>query len=221
MPEPARRLQIESTFPNHRILRGVPDPRQRAADTFATLRLKTGGAAPTVSTIRFENVQMALRVCLWAHAAVRTAIPNRGVTSMNKENVVSDKLEVHELFARYYTAVDTADADGWLSLWADDGVFDSGKIQAQGKENLRKFIVEHFSMHLETRHYCANVFVDMDGDRAAASSYMLVRSAVDQSAQTATAMCRSKLRKVGNAWKLTEHRYKTDSSFDFAAIGMK
>src|SRR5262245_43038655 len=134
---------------------------------------------------------------------------------MNSESVLSAKLEVHELFARYYTAIDSADPAGWVACWADDGVFDSGGKHAQGKENLRAFIDEHVAMGFKTRHFCTNVFVDIKGDQATASNYMMVRSAVDQNAQTATAICKSKLRRVGGAWKLTEHRYQADPSFDF------
>jgi ketosteroid isomerase-like protein len=127
----------------------------------------------------------------------------------------ADHIEIHELFARYYVAVDTHDSETWFGLWAEDGVFDSGRIRAEGMDELRTFTAGHKKMNLQTRHFCTNVFVDVDGDEASATNYMLVRSTVDQSAQSATALCESKLRKVDGEWKFTEHVYETDPSFDF------
>ena len=126
----------------------------------------------------------------------------------------ADRIEIYELFARYYVAVDTHDPETWLELWTDDGVFDSGRIRAEGRDGLRAFMAEHEKMDLRTRHFCTNVFVDVDGDEASATNYLLVRSTVDQSAPSATVLCESRLRRVDGQWKFTEHVYETDPSFD-------
>ena len=51
-----------------------------------------------------------------------------------------DAAEIAELFNRYYTFVDASDVEGWLGLWAPEGVYNSGHVRAEGMAELRAFI---------------------------------------------------------------------------------
>lgn len=127
-----------------------------------------------------------------------------------------DAAEIAELFNRYYTAVDTADAEGWLGLWAPDGVYDSGHVRAEGLEQLRAFITAH-TVH--TRHLSTNVFADVSGTRAVASNYMVVLPTSGKAEVIATAHCRSELVKRDGRWRLTRHTYRPDLNFLPPGVG--
>jgi ketosteroid isomerase-like protein len=130
-----------------------------------------------------------------------------------------DRILIHELFGRYYHAVDTKDAEGWLALWADDGLLSNAPHEARGREQLAVFARDHVAdPGKHTRHLVTNVFCDVDGDRAAATSYMLVVDSAVQDAQRATAICHSDLVRDGDGWKLRRHVFQTDPSFDFARL---
>lgn len=125
-------------------------------------------------------------------------------------DTAADRQQITELFARYYTAVDEHDADAFVALWAEDGVFDSGYLHFEGREQLHAFIANH---DVQTRHFVSNVFIDLDGDQARAHSYMLVVPSVGKAEVTATAHCVSELRKSDGRWRLTRHTYRADPSF--------
>jgi ketosteroid isomerase-like protein len=131
-----------------------------------------------------------------------------------------DKIEIHELFSRYYYAVDMKDVKGWLSLWVEDGLFQNGDlIRAAGMEELTAFANKHINAPLKhSRHMVTNISTTINGDQAEAITYMLVMDSHVQDFQHATAICRSKLRKVNGEWKLTSHIYATDPSFDFSKL---
>jgi ketosteroid isomerase-like protein len=123
---------------------------------------------------------------------------------------LDDRLEIHELLSRYYIAVDEHDADAWVALWTEEGVFDSGYLHLEGRAQLHQFMAGH---DVQTRHLVTNVRTEVQGDRALAESYMLVVPRVDKPEVIATAHCRSELRKVDGRWKLTRHTYKPDPSY--------
>jgi predicted SnoaL-like aldol condensation-catalyzing enzyme len=127
-----------------------------------------------------------------------------------------DAAEISELFSRYYTAVDTADAEGWLRLWAPNGVYDSGHQRAEGPAQLRAFISGHV---VHTRHLVTNVFADVSGETAVASNYMVVLPTSGTPDVIATAHCRSELAKVQGRWLLTRHQYEPDVSFLPPGVG--
>jgi len=127
-----------------------------------------------------------------------------------------DRSEIADLFARYYTAVDTHDVEGWVALWAPDGAFDSGHVRARGTDELRAFMQGHT---VQTRHLVTNVAVDVQGDRATASNYMLVLPTTGNPLPIATAHCRSELVRVGRGWKLLRHVYRPDPSFIPPGVG--
>jgi predicted SnoaL-like aldol condensation-catalyzing enzyme len=131
-------------------------------------------------------------------------------------NVNSDRARIADLFARYYTAVDTHDVEGWLALWAEDGRLDSGHVRAHGPAELRSFIAGHV---VHTRHLVTNVIVDVDGDRARVQNYMLVLPTSGKPDPIATAHCRSELVRRGDDWRLVSHVYRPDPSFLPPGVG--
>ena len=130
-----------------------------------------------------------------------------------------DKLAIHELIGKYYFLVDTQNKAAWLGLWAEEGVLQNGDNIARGREQLQQFADDHITdPNKHTQHMATNIFTELTGDEATAVSYMLVIDSIVQQAQHATAICESKLRKVGGEWKLVSHVFKTDASFDYSKL---
>lgn len=82
----------------------------------------------------------------------------------------ADRMEIHELIARYNRAVDGGDADGWVKTFTEDGVFESLLVGTfRGREELAEF-AKRFSVEPEYaswvggQHWIGNVIVDPRGE---------------------------------------------------------
>jgi 3-phenylpropionate/cinnamic acid dioxygenase small subunit len=82
--------------------------------------------------------------------------------------MLSDKLEIHELLARYARAVDTHDWDLYRSLFTDDAHIDysSAGAAAGTRDEVTTFLEAAIPTLPWTQHVITNVEIDLDGDRA-------------------------------------------------------
>ena len=81
---------------------------------------------------------------------------------------VHDRLELHELLARYARAVDDREWDLYRSVFTEDAHIDytsAGGI-AGGRDEVVAFLAEAFAAVPWAQHYVTNVEVDLDGDIA-------------------------------------------------------
>jgi len=81
---------------------------------------------------------------------------------------VADKLEIHELLARYARAVDTKDWVLYRSVFTPDATIDYSSAGAvAGKRDEVAAWLEAGFVHIPmTQHFISNVEVELDGDRA-------------------------------------------------------
>jgi 3-phenylpropionate/cinnamic acid dioxygenase small subunit len=81
---------------------------------------------------------------------------------------VADKLEIHELLARYARGVDDKDWDLYRSVFTDDAVLDysSAGIPAGSRDEIAAMFEASFVAIPWTQHYITNVEIDLDGDTA-------------------------------------------------------
>ena len=85
-----------------------------------------------------------------------------------------DKLEIHELAARYADLCDRADWDAVVDLYTADGVFDAQDVYgrvATGHDDLLDF---YKSFPTAIAHHPTSLYSTIDGDRATARMKMLV-----------------------------------------------
>ncbi len=91
--------------------------------------------------------------------------------------LLEEKDAIRDLLARYCFHFDAGEFEQWLELFTPDGVFDVGPRGCiRGQDGLRDFLrvlplVDGLPM---TRHCVTNILIDVDGDRAAARSYVMV-----------------------------------------------
>lgn len=81
---------------------------------------------------------------------------------------VQDKLEIHELLARYARGVDTKDWELWKSVFTSDALVDYSSAGAPvgPPHELAAWLERGLAVVPMTQHLISNIEVDLDGDRA-------------------------------------------------------
>jgi 3-phenylpropionate/cinnamic acid dioxygenase small subunit len=83
-----------------------------------------------------------------------------------------DRLEIHDLYARYAHTFDQADAAGWTALFTPDGRFaPPGLEPIVGAEALHAFVANRSGDLPGMRHLIANVTIQGTPDGALGSAY--------------------------------------------------
>ena len=82
--------------------------------------------------------------------------------------MVSDKLEIHELLARYARGVDDRDWALYRSVFTDDATIDysSAGLAVGTRDEVASFLEQGFVAIPWTQHYITNVEISLDGDTA-------------------------------------------------------
>ena len=85
---------------------------------------------------------------------------------------LNDKLEIHELLARYARGVDDRDWDLYRDVFTPDAHIDytSAGAIAGTRDEVVAFMQEVFPTIPWSQHYITNIEVDLDGDRAAVTA---------------------------------------------------
>ena len=86
---------------------------------------------------------------------------------MNPQEV-GDKLEIHELLARYARGVDTKDWELYRSVFAPDATIDytSAGAVSGTRDEVAAWLEAGFVHIPMTQHFISNIEVELDGDRA-------------------------------------------------------
>ena len=81
---------------------------------------------------------------------------------------VQDKLEIHELLARYARGVDTKDWDLWKSVFTPDALVDYSSAGAPvgSPEDVAAWLERGLKVVPMTQHFISNIEVDLGGDKA-------------------------------------------------------
>ena len=124
---------------------------------------------------------------------------SEGSSRPNSRLETADRIELHELAARYGTLIDDRDWPGLSAIFADDTTFHIiGRDPVVGIEALRSFMAQ--SRH-PIAHHVTNVYVEPDGDGA------IMRSKVVgtlPSARAASADYKDRLRRTPDGWRIFE-----------------
>ena len=131
-----------------------------------------------------------------------------------------DKIEIHELCAKYYVSTDEKDVDGFMDCWVedDDIVFESAFGNFKGRNEIRNFEDEHVStgMAIGKRHLLGNVYVSESDNKkqALVTSYLIVLEVVDKPFIVATAIYRdSVVEKTSKGWRFRKRSMEVDPGF--------
>ena len=90
---------------------------------------------------------------------------------------LQDRVDLHEIMARYGPAVDSGSADAAAALWAEDGIYDAeGAGPMRSADAVREMFngPAHQSLLPNCAHTIGPATLDLDGDRATATGYSRV-----------------------------------------------
>ena len=90
---------------------------------------------------------------------------------MNAEDQFRCERDCTRLSHDFAWSVDTRDYDGFVALFAADGVFERAGLQSCGHEAIRKFLDARPANRV-TRHFCTNVRIDVTGPGTATGTCM-------------------------------------------------
>jgi 3-phenylpropionate/cinnamic acid dioxygenase small subunit len=81
---------------------------------------------------------------------------------------VQDKLEIHELLARYARGVDTKDWELWKSVFTPDALVDYSSAGAPvgPPDEIAAWLEQGLQVVPMTQHFISNIEVDVQGDTA-------------------------------------------------------
>ncbi len=129
----------------------------------------------------------------------------------------SDRIEIQELCARYDQTVDNGDVDGWVSLFTEDGTFESPMGAATGHDELRAFLRGYLDSGAtrSARHATGVHVTEGDGTTARHTGYLTVYETHGDAGVVATGVYTDELAKVDGGWKLTHRQLSVDPSFSF------
>jgi uncharacterized protein (TIGR02246 family) len=99
-------------------------------------------------------------------------------------NYAADRAEIEDLQARYMLALDSGDADTYVSTFTEDGVLDIGDGPIKGRDAIRKIIGGMPGRKTEAeatdapklrpasgRHNITNIVIKVDGNKAYGRAY--------------------------------------------------
>ena len=90
---------------------------------------------------------------------------------------MDDRTRINDLFVRYTTALDAGDVATIVGCFTEDGALESPAVGIYaGRQGIREF-AERFAMFRangsQLRHFISNLAVQVDGDTARATCYLL------------------------------------------------
>ncbi|HET9620349.1 MAG TPA: nuclear transport factor 2 family protein [Kofleriaceae bacterium] len=126
-----------------------------------------------------------------------------------------DKLEILELLNRYILAIDSHDDAQFADNFHDDATYVSPFGTATGRAQILATIHQWHAGGITAgkRHMIGAWRIDVEGDRATASSSYWVVNAKDGTAIVATGAYADELTKKDGRWKLQKRIQTIDPSF--------
>jgi uncharacterized protein (TIGR02246 family) len=90
---------------------------------------------------------------------------------------IEDRMLINDLFVRYTTALDAGDVETIVGCFTEDGSLESPAVGVYaGRQGIRDFAVRFARFHqqgAQLRHVISNLAIQVDGDRARATCYLL------------------------------------------------
>jgi hypothetical protein len=121
-----------------------------------------------------------------------------------------DYAEIQQLYAKYNTAIDGGDAEGWAATFTPDGTFNN----STGHDALVEFVNKwHAGMGARKRHWNSNLVITGDGKEAKGTVYLLLIDVGTKPPSIfAAATYADSLTKTKDGWRFTKRQTKPDAA---------
>lgn len=135
----------------------------------------------------------------------------------------ADRFAINDLFVRYTRAIDAGDVDTLVDCFTQDGSLQSPAVgEYAGHAAIRAF-AERFAAFRrngsQLRHVISNLVMQVEGDRASASCYLVVFLTKDgASRMLAPGQYECELRKADGAWRFQKRVVMHDHDYTLPGI---
>ena len=130
---------------------------------------------------------------------------------------VSDDIDqIRQLLVRNFQLGDQNRMTEWVDTFTDDAVFRSPVGNLTGRDELATD-GSKLRAQVPARHWVGNMLIDVDGDQATASSYLVVMSASLPPTLMASGSLKDGLRRIDGRWRIAERTMTLDGMGGAAA----
>lgn len=121
-----------------------------------------------------------------------------------------DTIQILQLYARYNTAIDTGDGEGFGGCFVPDGLFDSGISVVEGQRAIGEFATQTHSAMPGMRHNATNIVVDGDGTSATGSAFLIGYLVDGGYKAIVTGRYTDELEKTKEGWRFSKRVFRAD-----------
>lgn len=130
---------------------------------------------------------------------------NNAISFEEKIQKVIDIEEIKTLMSKYCHGIDKKDEATFMSIWADDGVYELPRGQTSGIEGIRQLVHKVWREVPKCHHHITNPLIDIQGDHAnARTDVIYYRQTDDGLLQLLSGMYSFEYVKRSGEWK-TKH----------------
>lgn len=130
---------------------------------------------------------------------------------MNSSDLLLQRLEIQDLYTRYFDALDNGPDEQWVNCFTDDGVLETPTLGVLGAGHaalaawIRSYH-ESWKKGEQRRHMLTNLAVDIQGDSATGGCYLTAyHCKADKAKLGVVGYYRDRLVKLNGAWRFS-HR---------------
>jgi 3-phenylpropionate/cinnamic acid dioxygenase small subunit len=121
-----------------------------------------------------------------------------------------DRQNITELLVRYATGIDRRDWPLFRTVFADDCDLDYGEIGTwRGVDAVTEFMQQAHAMAGHTMHRLTNQVITVDGDKAAARTYIdaVIMAGDNQAGVNALGFYDDEIVRSADGWRITRRRF--------------
>ncbi|HMC72508.1 MAG TPA: nuclear transport factor 2 family protein, partial [Mycobacteriales bacterium] len=125
-------------------------------------------------------------------------------------NENGDRQQISDLLVRYATGIDRRDWPLFRTVFTEDCQLDYGEIGAwNGVDAVTEFMEQVHAMAGHTMHRLSNRAITVDGDKAAARTYIdaLIMAGDNKSGVNAIGFYDDEIVRTGAGWRIARRRY--------------
>jgi hypothetical protein len=124
-----------------------------------------------------------------------------------------DHLEILNLLARYVHAIDLGTPEQWADCFTDDAEFDARPV---AHCRTRAELIDFCTLVAgNTRHWTSNTWIEGDGERATARSFLLSLRPGRSPQPGPTAVYHDRLRKTPDGWRIEYRKVEFEEPPDW------
>lgn len=121
-----------------------------------------------------------------------------------------DTLEILQLYARYNTAIDGHDPEAFAACFVAEGRLDSSEGIFDGHEAIAGFAAGVNSNQPGMHHNPTNIVVEVDGQHARGSAFLICYDVAGGFRVTATGRYADRLTRTPAGWRFTQRIFAPD-----------